>query len=168
MKAFLEILEARDTNPARVHALSVQRVLETVSEQSLTMVPGEELVHEALIRSGVGRPVALTVSFVSRSGKAAKESCACLAGLTLRQARTLGKGLGCAVLFSGTETNGEVCVLPSGGGRLISCGGRDTKGVTRAYQRARDVNNVQFDCPPWGWIESVAEVSRRRRRAKVK
>jgi hypothetical protein len=166
MKAFLEILEARDTNPARVHALSVRRVLETVCEKSLTMVPDEELVHEALMRSGVGRQVDLTVSFESGNGKVNKECCACLAGLTLRQARTLGKGLGCAVLFSGAETNGEVCVLPSGGGRLISCGGRDTKGVTRAYERARGVGNVQFDCPPWGWIESVAEVTRRRRHAR--
>jgi hypothetical protein len=166
MKAFFDILEARARNPALVHALSVRRVLETVCEQSLTIVPDDEPVHEALLRSGVGRPVVLTASFESGDGKAANESCACLAGLTLRQARALGKGLGCTVLYSGAETRGEVCVLPAGGGPLVRCGGRDTKGVTRAYQRARGVDMVRFDCPPWGWIESVVEDSWRRRHAR--
>ena len=165
MKAFFDILEARETNPARVHALSVRRMLETVSDQSLTIVPDEGPVHEELVRRGVGRPVILTVSFESGDGKGADEACACLAGLTLRQARQLGKKLGCPVLHSGPETDGEVCVLPLGGG-LVRCGGRDTKGVTRAYQRARGVRKVRFDCPPWGWIEAVSEDSWRRRHAR--
>jgi len=166
MKTFFDILEARVSNPARVHALSVRRVLETACEQSLTIVPDEGPVHDALLRRVVGPPVTLIASFEDREGRAASESCACLVGLTLRQASTLGKGLACPVLYSGVETDGEVCVLPRGGG-LVRCGGRDTKGVTRAYQRARGVAKVRFDCPPWGWIEAVSEDSWRRRHAKA-
>ena len=165
MTTFLEILEARDRNPASVHHLAVSRVLETAGDRSLTIVPDDGPVHEELKRRGYGGPFGLRVAFETGDGKGGEEACACLRGLTLRQAGKLGKALGRAMIYSGPETACEVCVLPLGGG-LERFGERATEGVSRAYKAARGFAKVRFDCPPWAWIQAVMEDLWRRSRAR--
>ena len=165
MTTFHEILQARDRNPESVHELAVRRVLETAGDRSLTIVPDDVPVHEELKRRGYGRSIGMWIAFKYEGGKGGEEGCACLCGLTLRQAGKLGKALGRAMIYSGPETAGEVCVLPLGGG-LDRFGARATEGISRAYKAARGFATVRFDCPPWAWIEAVMEDKWRSGRAR--
>ena len=133
MTTFSEILEARDRNPAAVHHLAVRRLLETVGDRSLTIVPDDGPVHEELKRRGYGGPFGLRVAFKTADGKSGEEGVRLHRGLTLRQAGRLGKALGRAMIYSGPETDGEVCVLPLGGG-LDRFGARATEGDLAGLQ----------------------------------